>query len=143
MWGAQQAISYRKFMFRTALTMNDKGNTMQSPYGTYPGYNSSIVEDFNQAGEIAWKVGISYDFEIAGLDGLSAYSDYIDGNRAVNSSKQNIPDQQETDINIDYRIKEGLLKNFWLRLRGGFVHEDKQGITKDYRVIVNYEIPIL
>ncbi len=143
MWGVQQAISYRKFLVRAALTVNDEGTSMRSPWGSYPGYNSSIVEDFNRAGEIAWKVGISYDFSGVGIEGLSAYADFIQGNGAVNDSKESLLDKNETDVNIDYRIKEGWLKNFWLRLRGGWVHEETVGTTQDYRVIVNYDIPVV
>jgi hypothetical protein len=35
-----------------------------------------------------------------------------------------------------------MLKRFWLRLRGAFIHEDGRGMTQDYRVIINYEIPL-
>jgi hypothetical protein len=143
MFGFQQALSYGRFLMRAAVTVDDKGTTVRSPFGSYPGYNSGITEDFNRAGEIAWKFGISYDFAGLGLDGLSAYSDFISGNRAKDDNHQPLNDKNETDVNIDYRVKEGLLKNFWLRLRGGFVHEDTVGTTKDFRVIVNYEIPIV
>jgi hypothetical protein len=142
-WGFQQAASYRKFMVRAAVTTNDKGMTLQSPFGSYPGYNSSIVEDFNRAGETAWKIGISYDFVNLGLDGLSFYSDYIAGDGAVDDSGNSLNDKEEKDFNIDYRVKEGLLTNFWLRLRAASIHEDTVGTTEDYRVIVNYDVPIL
>jgi len=143
MWGLQQVASYGKFLVRTAITMNDKGATMRSPYGTYPGYNSGITQDFNRAGEIAWKVGLSYDFSELLLEGLSVYSDYISGNRAVNDDKEDLPDIDEVDVNIDYRINEGALKDFWLRLRGGFVEDEAAGATQDYRIIINYGVPVI
>lgn len=143
MWGAQNALSYRKFQLRAAVTVNDSGTSLRSPYGSYPGYNSSIVEDFNRAGELAWKVGAAYDFVNLGLDGLSAYVDYIQGNQAVDDDKQPLNDKKEFDVNIDYRIKEGSLSGFWLRLRGGFVDEATVGTTQDYRVIVNYDFPVI
>ncbi|RIL12074.1 MAG: hypothetical protein DCC75_01110 [Proteobacteria bacterium] len=143
MWGAQQAVSFRKFQVRTAVTVNDRGTSLRSPFGSYPGYNSSIVEDYNRAGELAWKIGIAYDFAAFGVDGLSAYADYIQGNHAVDDFKQGLNDKDETDVNIDYRIKEGWLSGFWLRLRGGFVHEATVGTTEDYRVILNYDFPVI
>lgn len=143
MWGVQQAVSYHKFQLRAAVTVNDSGTSLRSPYGSYPGYNSAIVEDFNRAGERAWKVGAAYDFVNLGLDGVSAYVDYIQGNQAVDDHKQSLKDKNEIDVNIDYRIKQGPLSGFWLRLRGGFVHESTVGTTQDYRVIVNYDFPVL
>jgi hypothetical protein len=142
MWGAQQALSYDQFILRAALTVDDKGSTVRSPFGSYPGYNSSIVEDFNRAGEIAWKLGLSYDFAKLGADGLSAYADYIQGNRAVDDALLSLRDKNETDLNIDYRLKDGWLEGFWLRLRGAFVHEETVGTTRDFRVIVNYDVPL-
>lgn len=140
-WGALQAISFRKLMLRAAVTVNDKGSSLRSPFGSYPGYNSSIVEDYNRAGEIAWKLGISYDFARF-VEGLSGYVDYIKGNRASSDAHEALNDKDETDINFDYRIKEGLLNGFWFRVRSAFVHEDNVGTTKDFRVIVNYDVPI-
>ncbi len=143
MWGVQEALSFQNFMVRAAVTVNDEGRTLIAPYGSYPGFNSSIVEDFNRAGEVAWKVGLSYDFIGVGVDGLSAYVDYIQGDGAVSDSKESLPDKSETDFNVDYRIKEGLLKSFWLRFRTGLVHEDSVGTTKDFRIILNYEVRII
>ncbi len=143
MVGFQQAISYKKILLRTAVTANDKGTNLISPYGSYAGYNSSIVEDFNRAGEIAWKFGLSYDFSDIGLDGLTAYTDYIFGHRAVDEAKNSLNDNNELDINVDYHVKEGLLNGFWLRVRNGIVHEATVGIGNDFRVILNYDIAIL
>lgn len=143
MWGIQEALSYRGLLLRAALTVNDKGGLLRAPFGSYPGYNSSIVEDFNRAGEIAWKIGLSYDFAHAGVEGLSAYADYIEGDGAVNDMKENVPDKNELDVNVDYRIKQGALAGLWLRFRSGFVHEDTVGTTKDFRIILNYEVPLI
>ena len=76
---------------------------------------------------------VSYDFAEVGLDGVTAYIDYISGNRAVDSDLVALNDN-ETDINVDYRIKESMLKNIWLRVRSGFVHEATVDTTKDLRV---------
>ncbi len=143
MYGFQQSASYGKLLFRTAVTSNDKGALMRSPFGTYPGYNCGIVDDFNRAGELAWKVGTAYDFSEIGVDGLSTYFDYISGNGSVDDDHNYLNDKSETDLNIDYKIAEGLLQNLWLRLRAGFVKEENVGTTEDYRVILNYEIKLL
>lgn len=57
-------------------------------------------------------------------------------------SKAEIANKDETDITIDYKVDEGTLKGFWLRLRGAWVDEESKGTTADYRIILNYEIPL-
>jgi hypothetical protein len=53
-------------------------------------------------------------------------------------------DAQEVDLTIDYRLSEGWLESFWLRLRGSWPNEEsavKDGI--DVRVILRYDFPVL
>jgi hypothetical protein len=78
-----------------------------------------MVKDFYQAGEDAWLVGLSYDFSHVGMDGLSSFFNYANGNTSAAS-----PDEEEFDITVDYRFKKGI-------------------DVKDFRAIVNYELNIL
>lgn len=143
MAGGFLALSYKSIILRTSLTANTSSGNLISPFGTYPGYTGSIVEDFNRAGEIAWKLGVSYDFSSIRLKGLSAYLDYIKGNNAVDNDKQGLPDKSELDVNIDYRPRDGFLSGFWLRIRGGFVDSESAGSATDLRFIINHEFPVL
>ena len=53
-------------------------------------------------------------------------------------------DAQEVDVTVDYRPEEGLLKNFWLRVRGSWLSEESQdGDGSDVRVIIRYNIPVI
>jgi hypothetical protein len=99
-----------------------------------------MVKDFYQAGEDAWLVGLSYDFSHVGMDGLSSFFNYANGNTSAAS-----PDEEEFDITVDYRFKKDFLKGLWLRLRYAYVDQDgPEGIdVKDFRAIVNYELNIL
>jgi hypothetical protein len=142
-FGIQNAVSYRSVTLKLAYTRNDSGGDIRSPYGTYPGYNSSIVEDFNRAGEKSWQVGLGYNFGRLGLKGLGISLAHVHGNEAINEdSKEAISDKQENDVTIDYKFEEGTLNGLWLRARAGLVEEEGRGTTEDYRIIVNYEIPI-
>jgi hypothetical protein len=73
---------------------------IRNPFGGYPGYLSLMVKDFYQAGEDAWLVGLSYDFSHVGMDGLSSFFNYANGNTSAAS-----PDEEEFDITVDYRFK--------------------------------------
>lgn len=140
--GALMAISYNNILFRSAVTINSASDALISPFGAYPGYTGSIVEDFNRAGEIAWKTGLSYDFSAKMMNGLSAYLEYIHSNNALDESNSSLPDIQEVDINMDYRPTEGLLSNYWLRIRAGFVDYENGDSATDVRLIISHALPV-
>jgi outer membrane porin, OprD family len=142
-WGVQSASSYEGFVFKVAATFNDETADIRSPYGSYPGYNSSIVEDFNRAGENAWQVGLSYDLAKVGLDGFKLSTAFIQGNDAISESTGgHLPNKAETDATLDYRVADGTLKGLWVRVRGAFIDDEKDGTTQDLRAIVNYDIAL-
>lgn len=145
MWGIQNATSYEGIVLKLAFTDNDPGALLRSPFGSYPGYNSVIVEDFNRAGESAWQAALTYEFKRIGFDGASATVAHIQGNSAVDEiTKSNLPDKNETDITLDYKVPKGRpLERFWLRLRAAVIDEEGGPTTEDYRVIVNYDFSLL
>ena len=140
--GARLAASYRNAILSLAWTSTGNGDGIRSPYGGYPGYISLIVEDFNRAGEDAWLVGLSYTFAELGLPGLSAFANYASGDTPGHGTKAS-PDQTELDFTVDYRFG-GKLENLWLRARAAFVDQDGPGAVDadDFRVIVNYSVPL-
>ncbi len=143
MWGFQEAISYRSFTLKFAFNANDAGGVLQNPWGSYPGYNSSIVENFNEAGQNSWQIGAAYDFKRAGIDGLSINAAYVDANSAKNpSTKEHLPDISETDISLNYKLPAGLLKGFWLRGQTAVVRQQGQSTTREHRIVLNYQIPL-
>ena len=45
---------------------------------------------------------------------------------------------------LDYRIEDGWLKNFWLRVRGSWLSEETAGRDgSDVRVILRYDFPVI
>ena len=141
MYGTQLAFSYASTIFTLARTSVDTNSEVRSPFGGYPGYTSILVEDFNRAGEDTWLIGLSYDFAAIGLNGLSAFSNYVRGDTPDSGSAAS-PDQKELDFTLDYRPGWRLLKGLWIRARAGFVNRHHAGDINDYRIILNYSVPL-
>ena len=138
--GTRVAASYRSAILSFAFSTTDEDRRIVSPWGSYPGYIGLIQRDFNRAGEEAWLVGLSYEFSRLGLDGLSTFVNYASGRNATDSDGLPDPDQTEFDVTMDYRVPGELFEGLWIRLRASFL--DKGATASDYRVILNYEVPI-
>ncbi len=143
MWGIQEAFGYRNAIFKLAFNQIDTGANLNAPFGSFPGYTSAMINDFNQAGTRSWLVGLTYDFSRLGLPGLALSTSYISGDSSIDQeTKASLNNETETDVTLDYRFVEGFLKNLRLRARSGFNNEQNVGMTTNYRLIVNYEIPL-
>jgi hypothetical protein len=128
-------------------TQTGENDTYRSPYGAWAGYTSMIVKDFFRAGEKAWLVGGTYDFAGLGAPGLALNVAAIFGRDAINpATGAALSDNDEYDVTFDYRLSAerwpAWARPFWVRARAVRVEEDLAGVTavtKDYRIIVNYE----
>jgi hypothetical protein len=143
--GALIAAGYRGAILKAAFSTTDDGERIRSPYGAYPGYVSLMQSDFNLAGMDAWLAGVSFDFEDVGLNGLSLFANYAEGAGVRDASDDTeLPDLREFNITGDYRPGKGFLNGFWLRVRWstreGGSEEDN---TDNFRVLVNYSLPVL
>jgi hypothetical protein len=124
-----------------------RGAAYRSSYGSWAGYTSMIINDFDRAGEKAWLIGGTYDFVGLGLPGFVINAAAVFGRDAIDpSTKAGLSNNDEYDLNVDYRFSAetwpAWARPFWIR--GRFARlEEKQGgstnVTTDYRVIVNYE----
>lgn len=148
-FGGSTSIGYNGLVASTAAT-TVIGADAQTQFGSYAGYTSMIINDFNRKGETAFVIGLSYDFGKLGLYGLSAYTNmswaWINDSQAITRETRS----REFDINIDYRFPEGtIFENLWIRLRGAWLspNDAPDGTqipaVNDYRIIVNYDIPLL
>ncbi len=144
--GAKLAASYRHAVLSLAYSSTHEDSGIRSPFGSYPGYLSLIVKDFDRAGEDAWLVGLSYDFSGLGWSGLSAFVNYAEGDTPDQGPTASL-DQEELDVTVDYRFQSRPLKGLWLRARAAFVNQDEAVAgaddLDDYRLILNYELPII
>ena len=64
--------------------------------------------------------------------GLKAFADYAHGELPAGRH------EDEIDATADYRIADGPLKDFWLRLRYAHNSRSDQPASDDFRVILNY-----
>ena len=96
----------------------------------------------NVPGEKALLLSVSYDFDEIGWTGLSAILNAVaafDADTAVSRGSA-----QEIDLTLDYRPQRGPLRNFWLRLRGSWLHEQSAGKDgAEVRVIFRYDLPAI
>ena len=140
--GIRAAASRAGAVFRLGMSITGPNAGVVSPFGTRPSYVDLMQRSFNLADEKAFLASATYDFSRHGLDGLSMIMNFVvgfDGELAGVSV-----DRKEVDLTVDYRIKEGSLKNFWLRFRGSWLDEDfADSDGTDYRIILRYDIPII
>ena len=144
--GVKSDISYGGAILTLGYTNTSRGADMQSPWSGYPGYTSVQVQDFNRAGEDAFMVKASYDFTRLGLKGVTAYALFVHGwGRVDPSTKASVADENEFNADVQYRPQWKFLKGLWFRVRYANVHqyEGDKNTIHDFRVIVNYDIPLL
>ena len=133
LFGASLGFGLHGFLTSLSFTTTDEEATIRNPWGGHPGYNSVMISDFDRAGEDSYRLGLSYDLAKVGLDGLSAFANFVHGDVPAGGN-----DQDEWNVTVDYRPDDGLLKNFWLRVRGGQNRRDGEPTRDEFRVILNY-----
>jgi hypothetical protein len=144
--GVKVDSSYGGAVLTLAYTHTTDGADMQSPWSGYPGYTSVQVQDFNRAGENAFMAKLSYNFKRFGLEGLTAYTLFVHGWGRVDPSTGNpVPNENEFDTDLQWRPQWKFLKGLWFRVRYAMVHqyERPNNTINDFRVIVNYDWPLL
>ena len=144
--GVNTEMSYGGAVFTLAFTADSSGADLQNPWSSYPGYTSVQVEHFNHASESAFRVKGSYDFTGLGLEGVTAYTLFSHGWGRVNpSTNAPVPNENEWDVDLQWRPKWKFFKGLWFRTRYALVEQSegpKNPIQK-LRVIVNYDSGLL
>jgi hypothetical protein len=144
--GVKTEMSYSGAIFSLAFTTASSGADLQSPWGGYPGYTSVQVQDFNRASEKALLLKVSYDFTALGLEGVTAYGLFVQGWERINpSTGQDEVNENELDLDLQWKPKSGFFKNFWPRFRYAVVHEreGQERYIHDFRIILNYDFSLL
>jgi hypothetical protein len=144
--GVKTEMSYSGALLTIAFTTDTGGADLQNPWSSYPGYTSVQVKDFNRAKEKAFLVKAAYDFTHLGLEGVTAYALVVHGWDRINpTTGQGVANENELDLDLQWRPKSGFFKNFWPRVRYGVVHqyEGEKNYIHDFRVILNYDLPVL
>ena len=144
--GVKGEFGFDGALMTLAYTVDAQGANQRNPWGSYPGYTSVQVLDFNRAGEEAFMIKLAYDFSNIGLDGLTAAVLWVHGWDRVDPANYKVPvyNEDEYDVDAQWRSKDGLLKGFWPRVR--YARVEQRGGSKainDIRVIINYEFSVL
>ena len=142
--GMQAQLIHKDLTITTAFSITAAGNTIQSPWGFFPGYLSMIDQDFDRANEKAWLIGVAYDFSSVITEGLSAYFKFGWGVDAINPAmRKDAPNQGEYDFNVDYRppwIHPTPLRGLWIRARAAVLDQQDAKVTGyQFRIIINWE----
>jgi len=146
--GMRAQVIFRDLTLTGAFSITGSGNTIQSPWGSFPGYLSMIDQDFDQAQQKAILFGGAYDFSNVLLKGLSANFNLVWGWDAINpSTRRNAPDLAEYDFTADYRpafrltgFLRGLVQGMWFRARGAIVdQENARTLGYQFRIIINWD----
>jgi hypothetical protein len=95
------------------------GRPIRSPYGSWPGYLKFQEKDFDRAGEKVWGAGFKYDFGAGTL----------------------LPGVREVDFDVTWNIP--WVKGLQFRFRNAYVAQSGERVLKAFRIILNYEFPLL
>ena len=144
--GVKTEMSYSGALLSLAFTTDTSGADLQNPWSSYPGYTSVQVKDFNRAKEKAFLVKAAYDFTHLGLEGVTAYALVVHGWDRINpTTGQDVANENELDLDLQWKPKSGFFKNFWPRFRYAVVHEreGQERYIHDFRIILNYDFSLL
>ena len=144
--GAGARLLWRGLSMGTAFQATGDEASIRSPWGSYPGYISLMVEDFNRANEKAFGFGLRYDFGGTLLPfqvpGLSVHLVYAQGNdREDPVTNSSLPTTREGNLDIVYNVPA--VKGLSLRFRNAYVGRGNDDVVKDFRLIINYELNLL
>ena len=146
--GARVQLIYRQLTLTGAFSITGSGNTIQNPWGTYPGSLSLIdapaAQGFARANEKAWLIGAVYDFAGLGLAGLTGTLNFASGTGAIDpKTRTRLPDQRELNFKAEYRpqwLASTVLRGMELIVRGAFYdEEDSSRLARQIHLIVNWE----
>jgi hypothetical protein len=143
--GARISLTWKGATLEGVLSRTGSGANIQTPYGSYPGYISQLFNNFDRANELAWLVGLTYDFRGVGLPGFSANLEYSWGYNAIDPvNRTDVPNERELDLNLAYAVQEGTFRGLRFDAKGGILDYTNSGSTGyQLRLILNYEFNLL
>jgi hypothetical protein len=125
-----------------------EGSALQTPYGDPPGYFTFQENNFDEARQKAWGVAARYDFGPGTLPpgvhipGLSVLVRYAEGRDAINASTGvGLPTVREGDLDVIWNVPG--VPGLQFRFRNAYVAEGGARVLQAFRIILNYELPLL
>ena len=132
-----------------SYTQTGRAAAYRTPYGTWAGYTSMIVKDFDRANEGAALIGTKLDLAVVKMPGFALTTNFVFGNGAINATTgAPLSTTNEYDFTLDYLVANSVLdwpdwmRPLWVRGRAALVDQYQNGALttiRDYRVILNYE----
>jgi hypothetical protein len=146
--GIRADLIWRGLTMGTAFGATGDDANLRTPYGSWPGYFAFMETDFNRADEKAWGAGARYDFGagtlLPGLQipGLSVFLRYAEGHDRVDpSTNSGIPTSSEGNSDVIWNLP--WVTGFQFRFRNAYTDRGTGRLQQAYRIIVNYDIPLL
>ena len=125
-----------------------EGSALQTPYGDPPGYFTFQENNFDQARQKAWGLAARYDFGPgtvlpgAHIPGFSVLVRYAEGRDAINSSTGvGLPTVREGNLDVIWDVPG--VPGLQFRFRNAYVAEGGHRVLPAFRIILNYELPLL
>jgi hypothetical protein len=145
--GARVQVNWRELSLFAAMSATGPDAALRTPYGIWPGYLSLIELDFDRANEKAWGVGATYNwagttFKDVKLPNLSVLLFYAQGRDALTpTTGARLPTRHEGDLDIIW--KPPWVKGLQLRFRNIYVGQEAPRLLQEFRIILDYELPVL
>lgn len=105
------------------------------------GYTNTSRRD-----EPAMITKLPYDFSRLGLEGVSTYALFVHGRDRIDpSTKAGVPNENEFNVDLQWRPKWSFLNGFSARFRHALVHryQGPKDNQHNYPVIINYDLSLL
>ena len=126
----------------------DRGAAYRMPFGSWAGYTSRIINNFNRAGERVRAVDAVVDFAHLDAPGLILTLSATSGNDAINAAtRADLSNNAEYNLTADYRFAATTwpqwARPLWLRARWGRFEQKLGGVvdaTSEYHLILNYTV---
>ena len=143
--GGHVMLTYKGATLEGAFSVTGPGNTIQTPFGSYPGYISQLFNDFDRAKETAWLIGLTYDFKMVGIPGFTANFEFASGTGAIDPlTRAPAPNEKEYNLTLSYKFLEGALKGLSFDAKGAVLDFTDSGRTGlQLRLIANYEFNLM
>jgi outer membrane porin, OprD family len=144
--GAGARLTWRGLSLGGAMHFTGDDANISSPWGSWPGYLSLMVTDFDRANEKAFGVGLKYDFggtllpfQLPGFSVHMLFAAGFDRENPATGSK--LANTYEGNLDIIYNVQA--VKGLSFRFRNAYVGRGNPNVVMDFRIIVNYELDLL
>ena len=121
-FGARLTWKHSWYSGSLAWTDYPEEDRIRRPWGGSPGYTSIMVNDFDRREEEAWLLGGTLDLDQLGVRGLEVNAKGVVGDTPDCGSSAS-PDQEEYNLNFNYRPPIAVLKGLLLQLRLAWVDQ--------------------